>query len=210
MERIKNEVEGLEAKCFSKDLDNAGLTLLAQQIKEMIYLHRHRNNVFENNSEQQKNIEEHFKAAANRLESLLNDVVLPKIEFRNSRTNKKEPENEFSYIEKKEQQQSFIANEYALAYIFDLYAKGKQVPQNPIEGGLAAKEIERIGKEVYNFPKEPDSFYRAVKTVKGKYDINKKEDLENISKRWCEAVRFLSKDWNTVSEYLKDKRLITE
>lgn len=85
VEQIKKEVEGLEAKCFSESTDNAGLNLLAQQLKEVIYLYRHRNNVFENNPEQQKNIEENFKAAANRLESLLNDVVLPKIAFRNSK-----------------------------------------------------------------------------------------------------------------------------
>lgn len=88
VEQINKEVERLEARCFSKNLDNAGLNLLALQLKEVIYLYMHRNNVFENNPEQQKNIEEHFKAAANRLESFLNEVVLPMIEFKNSKTTK--------------------------------------------------------------------------------------------------------------------------
>ncbi|MDW7691475.1 hypothetical protein R9C00_17990 [Flammeovirgaceae bacterium SG7u.111] len=104
----------------------------------------------------------------------------------------------------KKTSKKFIANEHALAYIFDLYAEGKQVPINRTEGGLNAKEIKRIGIEK-GFDK-PDTFYRAVKNVL-KFDLNKTKDLNNISKDWFNGVKTLSNNWVKTSEYLKEKGL---
>jgi hypothetical protein len=123
-------------------------------------------------------------------------------------TKKREVDQEFSHIGKREEQPKFIANEYALAYIFDLYSQGKQIPKNIVEGSYDAKELRRIGKEVYQFEK-PDTFYRAVLKV-ASYDLNKNEFLGAISNRWLDAVRALSKNWNAVSEFLTEKQLIRE
>ncbi|ASW72981.1 hypothetical protein IQ37_09790 [Chryseobacterium piperi] len=53
-----------------------------------------------------------------------------------------EEKREIYYYEKAPK---FIAKEYALAYIFDLYANGKKLPVNRIDGGYNQKEIEDIG-----------------------------------------------------------------
>lgn len=103
-------------------------------------------------------------------------------------------------------QPKFIANEYALAYILDLYANGKQIPYNRIEGGFDAKELKQTGTKR---GLKGDTFYRAVMKV-AKYDLNKKEHLEAISKDWLRAVKVLSKDWNTVLKYLEAKQLLKE
>ncbi|MBS1760928.1 MAG: hypothetical protein JST23_12465 [Bacteroidetes bacterium] len=102
-----------------------------------------------------------------------------------------------------------IANEYALAYIFDLYANGKQIPVNRIDGGYDKKELIKKGNELYQFDKEKDTFYRAVKHV-AKFDLNKQQDLANISQSWIESVKRLSNDWNSTEKYLKEKKLIGE
>lgn len=99
----------------------------------------------------------------------------------------------------------FIANEKALAYIFDLYATGKQIPENHTEGGLSAKEIKKIGAEK-GFDK-PDTFYRAVRNV-SKYDLSRKRDLNNISHGWLTAVETLSDHWDKTREYLIQQGLI--
>lgn len=102
--------------------------------------------------------------------------------------------------------QEYSANEFALVYIFDLYAKGKRIPINEIEGGLAKKVIES------NTPKnctvKPNSFYKAVKDINRDFDVNKKRDLENISKRWKEVLKELSSDWKTLKSYLTEKKLM--
>jgi hypothetical protein len=101
------------------------------------------------------------------------------------------------------------ANEYALTYIFDLYAIGRQVPTNRVEGSFDAKKIKQDASIFPNYDKAPDTFYRAVKFVL-KYDLNKPTDLQNISKDWLNAVRNLSNNWVTTEQYLKNKRLIEE
>lgn len=103
----------------------------------------------------------------------------------------------------------FKANEYALAYIFDLYATGKQIPENITEGGYNKKELMKKGVELYQYGKNKDTFYRAVKHVVT-FDLNNKQYLEQISKRWVESVRELSKDWSKTKEYLIEKKLIGE
>lgn len=101
------------------------------------------------------------------------------------------------------------ANEYALTYIFDLYAIGQQVPINRIEGSFDAKKIKQDASKFPMYDKAPDTFYRAVKSVL-EYDLNKPTDLQNISKDWLNAVRNLSTNWVITEQYLKDKNLIGE
>lgn len=101
------------------------------------------------------------------------------------------------------------ANEYALTYIFDLYGIGQQVPINRIEGSFDAKKIKQDASKFPYYDKEPDTFYRAVKSVL-KYDLNNPTDLQNISKDWLNAVSNLSTNWVTTEQYLKDKELIGE
>lgn len=101
------------------------------------------------------------------------------------------------------------AKEYALTYIFDLYATGKQVPINRIEGSFDAKKIKQDVSKFPMYDKAPDTFYRAVKSVL-EYDLNKPTDLQNISKDWLNAVRNLSTNWVITEQYLKDKNLIGE
>jgi len=101
------------------------------------------------------------------------------------------------------------ANEYALTYIFDLYAIGQQVPINRIEGSFDAKKIKQDASKFPMYDKAPDTFYRAVKSVL-EYDLNKPTDLQNISKDWLNAVRNLSTNWVITERYLKDKNLIGE
>jgi hypothetical protein len=104
-------------------------------------------------------------------------------------------------------QSKFIVNEYALAFIFDLYANGGQIPKNSVEGGYNAKQLKKIGIEKYDLV--GDTFYRSVKKV-ANYDLNKVQDLNNISKRWLEALKKLSCDWDCVSKYLKGKGLLED
>lgn len=101
------------------------------------------------------------------------------------------------------------ANEYALTYIFDLYAIGQQVPINRIEGSFDAKKIKQDASKFPMYDKAPDTFYRAVKSVL-EYDLNKPTDLQNISKDWLNAVRNLSTNWAITEQYLNDKNLIGE
>lgn len=101
------------------------------------------------------------------------------------------------------------AKEYALTYIFDLYAIGKQVPINRIEGSFDAKKIKQDASKFPMYDKAPDTFYRAVKSVL-EYDLNKPTDLKNISKDWLNAVRNLSTNWAITEQYLKGKKLIGE
>lgn len=109
-----------------------------------------------------------------------------------------------------EQPKKFIANEYALAYIFDLYATGKQIPINITEGGYNKSGLIEKGYELYKYDNKKDTFYRAVKHVVKNYDLNNKQDLMQISIRWNEAVKELSKDWCKTEEYLIEKKLIGE
>lgn len=102
--------------------------------------------------------------------------------------------------------QEYRANEFALVYIFDLYAKGKRIPINEIEGGLAKKVIE--SNKPKNCTIKPNTFYKAVQGINRDFDVNKKRDLENISKRWKEVLKELSNDWETLKNYLTEKELM--
>ncbi|QWT86123.1 hypothetical protein KBP46_22290 [Chryseobacterium sp. PCH239] len=101
----------------------------------------------------------------------------------------------------------YIAKENALAYIFDLYAKGEVIPINVIDGGYNAMELKRIGS-LRGFSR-PDTFYRAVISVL-KFDLNKIKDLQAISKDWLNAVEKLSNNWIKTQQYLKKQNLIEE
>lgn len=109
----------------------------------------------------------------------------------------------------KEKPIRYGANEYALTYIFDLYAIGEHVPINRIEGCFDAKKIKDDASKFPMYDKAPDTFYRAVKSIL-EYDLNKPTDLQNISKDWLNAVRNLSTNWVITEQYLKDKNLIGE
>jgi len=123
-----------------------------------------------------------------------------------NRQNKTEPPQP---INNKTKPVKYKADEYALAYIFDLYAEGKQVPKNRIEGGLSAKKIKDDSTLFSSYDKTPDGFYRAVKKVLT-YDLNKPKDLQNISNDWYNAIKVLSNNWALTEQYLKDKNLIKE
>lgn len=100
----------------------------------------------------------------------------------------------------------YTAKEYALAYVLDAYASGIQVPQNKTAGGNSKKEIKLIG-EAKGI--KGDTFYRAVLCI-GKYDLNKKFDLLQISKDWEHVVKDLCSDWPKIQNYLRGKLLIGE
>ena len=108
-----------------------------------------------------------------------------------------------------EQPIKFTAKEYALAYIFDLYANGRQIPINRIEGSLSKKEIEQYGKDNIQFIK-PDTFYNAVKDLNKNYNVSIIKDLQNISQDWLNAVKSLAKDWKKTKAYLTEKELYRE
>lgn len=118
------------------------------------------------------------------------------------------PQQSEANIEKKTQKK-FIANEYALAYIFDLYAIGQQIPANRTEGGYNKIKIIEDGFDLYKLDKKKDTFYRAVKHVI-KSDLNKQQELIYISRSWFEAVKALSKNWHKTEMYLREKRIIGE
>jgi hypothetical protein len=109
----------------------------------------------------------------------------------------------------KEKPIRYRAKEYALTYIFDLYATGQRVPIDRIEGCFDAKKIKDDVSKFPTYDKAPDTFYRAVKSVL-EYDLNKSTDLQNISKDWFNAVRNLSTNWVKTEQYLKNKNLIGE
>lgn len=129
--------------------------------------------------------------------------------FFNENKNNTLPPQQTEMVTEQEAPKKFIANEYALAYIFDLYATGKRIPENKTEGGYNKKELIKKGVELYQFDKKKDTFYRAVKHV-ASFDLNNKQYLEQISKNWVEAVSELSKDWCKTKEYLIEKELIRE
>jgi hypothetical protein len=100
----------------------------------------------------------------------------------------------------------FEPAEYALTYLFELDVSGQQVPINPTEGTIYKKELMKIGVNRYKL--KGDTFYRKVKDIKEKFDINKPQHLEQISKDWLFAVQNICTDWDGLSKYLKNKKLI--
>ena len=97
--------------------------------------------------------------------------------------------------------------EIALAYILEIYSTGKTIPKSS-QGELANNELENIGESEYNAI--GDSFYRAVREIiiLKKYDLNKEDDLNHISKNWYNAIKEIStkrNKWDDINEYLKTK-----
>jgi len=97
------------------------------------------------------------------------------------------------------------AQDFALVYIIELYAKGGILPVNNREGGYDKKKLCLIGEQEYKCKGE--SFYKAVIRIDRKYDINKERHLERINKGWFHLLKTNSKNWKTVSAYLKTKHL---
>lgn len=102
----------------------------------------------------------------------------------------------------------FTAKEYALAYIFDLYSKGKQVPTNRTDdAGLDAKYLKSIGSEKTKNNHKGDTFYRAVKDVIT-YDLNNEKSLKQISTGWLSAILNISDNNTEIIEYLDKQHLM--
>jgi hypothetical protein len=99
-------------------------------------------------------------------------------------------------------------NEKALVYLLDLFAINKDVPYNPVEGSYSKKTLMNLGVELYGFKPQNDSFYRSVIKIRGRYDLKIKRDLDNISKRWFDVTKKLSKNWVETEKYLIEKNLI--
>lgn len=131
------------------------------------------------------------------------NFIQPFLDYCKAKESQKQPKSETIENENK---QKFIAKEYALTYIFDLYANGKILPINRIDGGYNQKEIEDVGiaKGL-----KGNTFMKAVREVK-KFDIHKETDLQKISKDWINAVRILSENWETTQTYLISKKLVKE
>lgn len=100
----------------------------------------------------------------------------------------------------------YKADEYALTYIFDLYASKKELPANRVDGGLDAKQIKEDSGRFPTFQKKPDTFYRAVLRVVT-FNLSSEVFLRQISKDWYNAVRDLSSNWDITYQYLKEKNL---
>ncbi|MBO9684327.1 MAG: hypothetical protein J7502_16960 [Flavisolibacter sp.] len=99
----------------------------------------------------------------------------------------------------------------ALSYIFDLYAKGQQLPIRPVDGSFDGKEMERIGDSRYGI--KGHTFYHAVtKRDIGLiyYDLNKKIILNQISANWYNEIMELTEDKQALTEYLVKQELIEE
>lgn len=100
----------------------------------------------------------------------------------------------------------YSAKEYALAYIFDLYSKGQQIPINRKEATLDAKYLKSIGEDKTKGNFKGDTFYRAVKEV-NKYNLNSINELNMISNGWKNAVLSILKNDNEVKKYFSNKNL---
>lgn len=111
-----------------------------------------------------------------------------------------------AFCRKEEAERKFTVSEYVLAYMFELYAAGENIPMNPVEGTICKNKIMNIGSSRYSL--KGDTFYRKVKEIKEKFDINSKEQLEQISRDWQNAVKKICSDWEPISKYLQDKGLI--
>lgn len=145
-----------------------------------------------------KTIVDNLNEAVDRLElifSIFQAETFGRLKVNNSQS--------IEYISNKNTKE-YSAKENALAYILDLKAEKKEIPINKHEGGLAAKELNIVGKN-RGFEK-PDTFYRAVQYINKNFEINKLtlKDLKNISNNWKKAVTELSKNWEKTSKYLKD------
>lgn len=100
----------------------------------------------------------------------------------------------------------YSAKEYALAYIFDLFSKGQQIPINRKEATLDAKYLKSIGEEKTKGNFKGDTFYRAVKEVKN-YNLNDIKELNLISNNWKNAVLAISKNDNEIKKYFSNQNL---
>ena len=99
---------------------------------------------------------------------------------------------------------NYTAKHHALAYIFDLYSKGRCLPIS--DGGLNKKELERIGRERKS-DKTGNGFYKAVYYISKEIDLNSRKDLETISLDWKKIVLSLTNNDKEVIKYIQDKGL---
>lgn len=90
---------------------------------------------------------------------------------------------------------------YALTYIFDLLAKNEGVPVN--DAGLAATKLRGIGREITG-KESGEGFYRAVDEIirTKKYNLTDKKQLNQISNNWYQIITELSKDRESLINYL--------
>ena len=98
--------------------------------------------------------------------------------------------------------------EYALVYLLDLFARGETIPMNPIEGSISKKKIEKEGKDFFDLRVKPNSFYKEVKYIHEKFNLNEKSDLDHLSKRWLQVIKLNSSNWELTETYLKNNFLI--
>jgi hypothetical protein len=100
--------------------------------------------------------------------------------------------------------------EIALAYIFETYSIGKDIPSSS-QGEFSKKEIESIGKNEYTV--NGNSFYKAVRKIIADYSPFEESDLYHISPRWYDVVKEITtkrKHWKQVEKYLKEKKYLKE
>lgn len=101
----------------------------------------------------------------------------------------------------------FTAKEYALAYIFDLYSKGEQIPINRTDATIDAKYLKSIASDKTDSNFKGDTFYRAVKKIVREYNLNDVKDLKLISIDWKNAVLTISKNNSEIIQMLSNKKL---
>ena len=95
------------------------------------------------------------------------------------------------------------AKHHALAYLFEIYAYGKNLPIS--DGGLAKSELEEIGNK--RMKKNGNGFYKEVSKITKDYDINSNKDLEQISKKWKEITLLILNNDEKVIKYIESKGL---
>jgi hypothetical protein len=98
--------------------------------------------------------------------------------------------------------------EIALAYIFEVDATGQPILKSS-QGEFAKNKIQSIGEKEYNV--NGNSFYKEVRNIRNKYNINNEKDLNSISPRWYDVVKEISikrNKWDTINEYLKTKGIL--
>lgn len=100
--------------------------------------------------------------------------------------------------------QKYTDKHYALTYIFDMYAKGEQIPKS--DGGFAAKTLRKKGQEITN-KRSGDGFYRAVKYIAESIDLNNRMALSSISQNWRDIILELSSNSTNLNNYLTTKGL---
>jgi hypothetical protein len=118
----------------------------------------------------------------------------------------KKPDWEFQELNRIEQEQptkqaqKLTAKHYALAYLFDCDAAGRQKAEQ--------KVLETVTYKEYGFKKSGVTFRKQVNGYWVKFDRNSLRQLEeNGGENWRDIVLSLSKDRETLQNYLKAKHL---